>query len=67
MSNLLPICSLQMVEPIEAAFMGIYLRGHVVCYGPRLGSYPVSAKIATQSFDIKHPICSVATNNKQYR
>ena len=55
-----------MVDPIEAALMGIYLRGHVVRYGPPLVPYRVSAKLATQSFDVKHPVRSVATTNLQY-
>ena len=66
MFYLRPICSLQMVELIEAALMGIYLRGHVVRYGPRLGPYCVSAKLATQSFDVEHPVRYVATTNWQY-
>ena len=66
MSDLLPICSLQMLEPLEAALMGIYLQVHVIHYGPRLGPYRVSAKLATQSFDVEHPVCSVATTNRQY-
>ena len=66
MSDLLPICLLQMVELIEAALMGIYLQGHVVRYGPCPGLYCVSAKLATQSFDVKYPVRSVATTNRQY-
>ena len=56
-----------MVETIEATLMGIYFRGHVVRYGPRLGPYRVIAKVATQSFDVKHPVRYVATTNRKYR
>ena len=66
MSDLLPICSLQMVDPIEAALMGIYLLGRVVRYGPCLGLYLVSAKLSTKSFDVEHPVRSVAMTNWQY-
>ena len=66
MSDLLPICSLHMVEPIGATLMRIYLRGHIVRYGHRLWPHRVSAKLAIQSFDAKHPIHSVATTNRQY-